>query len=71
MWQDNKDQIENTYQEILEKEKGKNILIVSHEVVFEPLRQSLYGEKASLSKAEIVKLPNYKISNDLDKWILA
>ncbi|MCK9467032.1 MAG: class I tRNA ligase family protein [Candidatus Absconditabacterales bacterium] len=71
LWQDNKDQIENTYQEILEKEKGKNILIVSHEVVFEPLRQSLYGEKASLSKAEIVKLPNYKISNDLDKWILA
>ena len=46
-------------------------MIVSHEVNFEPLRQSLYGEKVSLSKYEIVKLPNCQITNDLDKWILA
>lgn len=69
--QDNKDKIETTYQEILKKEDWNNVLIVSHEVNFEPLRQSLYGEKVSLSKYEIVKLPNCQITNDLDKWILA
>ena len=69
--QESKDEIKNTYQEILEKEKWNNILIISHDVVFRPLRQSLYGKENSLSKAEIVKLPNCEITNDLDKWILA
>jgi isoleucyl-tRNA synthetase len=71
LWQEAKDEIKNTYQEILEKEKWHNILIISHDVVFRPLRQSLYGKENSLSKAEIIKLPNYEITNDLDKRILA
>jgi phosphohistidine phosphatase SixA len=71
LWQEARDEIKNTYQEILDKEKWNNILIISHDVVFRPLRQSLYGKENSLSKAEIIKLPNYEISNDLDKWILA
>ncbi|HKL43931.1 MAG TPA: class I tRNA ligase family protein, partial [Candidatus Absconditabacterales bacterium] len=60
-----------TYKKILSQENGNNVLLVSHDVVFTELRKDIYGKKGNLSKAEIIKLPNYKISNDLDKWILA
>lgn len=76
LWQESINDVHTTYQEILEKEilekeKWKNILMISHDVLFRPLRKSLYGKENKLSKSEIVKLPNYSITNDLDKWILA
>ncbi len=63
--------IKSTYKKILSQENGTNILLLSHDVVFAELRKDIYGKKWNLSKAEIIKLPNYKISNDLDKRILA
>ncbi len=71
LWQEWMDNITQTYQDILNQEKWNNILIVSHDVVFTKLWQAIYGQKANLSKTEIVKLPNYEVSNDLDRWILA
>ena len=59
------------YNEILTQEKGNNILMVSHDVNFAELRVDLYWKKNNLSKWEIIKLPSYKITNDLDRWRLA
>ena len=66
-----KENVKTTYENILNTEKAKNILIVSHDVVFNTLWQDIYWQKATLDKTEIVKLPSYNISNDLDRRILA
>lgn len=59
------------YQQLIEKWKGQNILIISHDVNFKQLRSTIYDTKASLDKLEAVQLPTYAINNELDKWILA
>ncbi|MEI7920176.1 MAG: phosphoglycerate mutase family protein, partial [bacterium] len=57
--------------EILEQEKGKNILIIGHENNFAPLRKHLFNAEKSLHPLEAIKLPNSPITNELDKRILA
>jgi len=66
-------EITKGYEKILKKESGKNVLIVSHFPQFEDLRNAYYpGDKGTkINKLECVKLPSYKITNELDKWILA
>jgi len=59
------------YDEILSKERGKTILIISHDINFNELRKQLYTTDASIQNLEAVKLPTYTTSNELDKWILA
>lgn len=59
------------YDELLKKEKGKTILIISHDVNFNDLRKQLYDKDSSISRLEAVKLPTYAINNELDKRILA
>lgn len=61
------------YNKILESESWKNVLIVSHEPNFQKIRSEFYWEqsKNKLDKLEIIKLPTYKISNELDRRILA
>ncbi|MCX6825364.1 MAG: class I tRNA ligase family protein [candidate division SR1 bacterium] len=60
-----------TYTTILKKNKGKNILIISDDTYFKELRTDLYDTKASLEQLEVIKLPTYRINNELDKRILA
>ncbi len=69
--QENINNTKETYQKILSQEKWKNILLLSHDVIFADLRKKIYDKKWNLSKAEIIKLPNYQITNDLDKRIIA
>ena len=45
--------------------------MVSHDINFAELREDLYWKKNNISKWEIIKLPSYQITNDLDRWILA
>jgi len=61
------------YKNILESEKWKNILIVSHEPNFKQLWLDFFNDSQNtdIKKLQIVKLPTYKIENELDKWILA
>lgn len=61
------------YEKIIIKEWGKNILLVSHIPQFEDIWSVYYQDNkwAKISKWEFIKLPTYKISNELDKWILA
>ena len=59
------------YNQIIEQEKGQNMLIISHDVNFKQLRSTIYDTKVSLDKLEAVQLPTYPIHNELDKWILA
>lgn len=71
LWQEWYEKTVDCYNEILAKEKWNNILMVSHDVNFAQLWKDLYWKKNDLLKWEIVKLPSYKITNDLDRWILA
>ena len=71
LWQEWYEKTVDCYNEILAKEKWNNILMVSHDVNFAQLWKDLYWKRNDLSKWEIVKLPSYKITNDLDRWILA
>ncbi len=59
------------YKNLIQKGEGRNILIISHDINFKELRETLYNTKTSLNKLEAIKLPNYSINNELDKWILA
>lgn len=58
------------YKSILKKEKGKTVLILSHEVNFKELRNLLYQTQANIGKGEVIAIPTYAINNELDKWIL-
>lgn len=71
LWQEWYEKTVDCYNQILTQEKGNNILMVSHDVNFAELRVNMYWKKNNLSKWEIIKLPSYKITNDLDRWILA
>jgi len=40
--------------------------------MFQKIRSTYYIQEAQeIQRLEIVKLPSYKITNELDKWILA
>jgi len=60
------------YKKIIKKESGNNVLIVAHNINFNPIRSDFYGNDVNkIENLEIIKLPTYKIDNELDKWILA
>ena len=62
-----------SYTKIVAKESGKNVLIVSHDPVFQILRSHMYDTRniTSINKMQCVEMPTHVISNELDKWILA
>ena len=45
--------------------------MISHDINFRSFWQTIYTTEASLHRLEIIKLPNYRIENELDKRILA
>ncbi|MBU0626611.1 hypothetical protein KKH82_04230 [Patescibacteria group bacterium] len=59
------------YKKMLEKEAGRTVLLISHEPQFKELWDTYYNTNEKIKKLEIVKLPSYTITNELDKWILA
>lgn len=62
-----------SYDEILAENKNKNILILWDKIYLNKVWNTYYDSAQTLESAnnEIIKLPNYKIINELDKWILA
>ena len=67
------------FKEIEKKYNWKNILIVSHGWVFRPINKYLnnlthleaFYEVWPIKTSRLYKLPNYKKSNLLDKWIIS
>lgn len=67
------------YKNIETKYRWKNILIVSHGWVFRPINKylnNLTDDQAfywvpGLENAKLYRLPNYKKSNNLDRWIIS
>ncbi len=61
------------YKEILKSEKWKNILIVSDDKSFKQLWSDFFNDlyNVDIKESDIIKLPTYKIDNELDRWILA
>lgn len=62
-----------SYKEILASEKWKTVLIVSHRPCFKQLWSYFFDDAwaVDIKNLQFVKLPGYKIGNELDKWILA
>jgi broad specificity phosphatase PhoE len=62
----------DTYKKLLKKSEG-NILIVSHLPQFQNIRKEYYMDDKDIEihREEFVKLPTHKITNELDKRILA
>jgi len=59
------------YTNILQQEKGENILIISHNSNFHSLRKYLFNWENTLHPLEAIKVPTQPITNELDKRILA
>ncbi len=61
------------YNDVLNIDKSKTILIVSHLSSFKKLWANIFDDSkdANINHLEFIKLPSYKIENELDKWILA
>jgi isoleucyl-tRNA synthetase len=64
------------FQELLQQYKGKRMLIISNRGKFARLRSQLYHTEFSeayrnLKNLEVIELPTYTLTNDLDKRILA
>ncbi len=61
------------YNDITSKYSGQSVLLVAHEPNADILWQTAYStnEKVHLKNLEILKIPSYIVSNELDKWILA
>jgi phosphohistidine phosphatase SixA len=64
------------YLQLLQQHKGKKILIISNKGKIRRLRNLLYGasyEKGQFDfqNTEVIELPTYALTNDLDKRILA
>lgn len=60
------------YEALLQEHAGKNILIIAKHPTIESLRQHYYGV-AFVANADIsiIPLPSYRITRDMDRWILA
>lgn len=67
------------YKNVEEKFDGKNVLIISHGGVFRCINKYLnnledevaYYGVSGVKNSKLYKLPSYKKSNNLDKWIIS
>ncbi len=67
------------YKEIEEKYAWKNVLIVAHGWVFRPINKYINNLTSEIAyyglpwvkNSQLYKLPNYKKSNNLDRWIIS
>jgi len=76
-------EIVEIYKKIVSEHSGEKILIVAHDFTFNVLRESLYLNNQLeyddqwhqrtlwIENLEIIQMPTYKITNELDKRILA
>ncbi len=81
-WSKDGKKIVDIYKSILENEKWKKVLIVAHNLTFRPIWWYFYDnddvldyddlkKKYKIDYLEVVKLPIYRITSELDKWILS
>jgi len=61
----------NRYETLQKEYASKNILIIGNNEQYKTLRNGLYGIHNANASHNIVPLPDYIITNDLDRWILA
>ncbi len=68
----------SAYEDILEKHRGKKILIVAHAGTSRPILHNYFGKSLedahyhrSISNAEPFRLMTTPLVNDLDRWILS
>lgn len=59
------------YNNMQQTYNNQNILIIGNNQQYKTLRNTLYGVQNANASHEIVPLPDYVITNDLDRWILA
>ena len=76
------EQVAQIFEQLKETYKGKKVLIVSHKRRFRLMRNHVLDishevnseemhQHYTLDNIEVVKLPLFQVSNELDKWILA
>lgn len=60
------------YESLLQEHAGKNVLIIAKQKTLESLRHNYYG-MPFIANADVgvVPLPTYRITRDMDRWILA
>lgn len=67
------DMLEETYQQLLKSYEGKSVLIVAHKMTLPSITQYL-GLPSSfvqdVKNGEIVDLPLYPLTHELDQWVL-
>ena len=57
---------------LLQEHAGKNVLIITKQKTLESLRRSYYGMPfVANADVGVVPLPTYRITRDMDRWILA
>ena len=61
----------NRYNNLQNEYNNQNILIIGDNEQYKTLWNTLYGIHNANSSHDIVPLPDYAITNDLDRWILA
>lgn len=59
------------YNSLQEEYTDQNILIIGNNEQYKTLRNTLYGIENANPSYEIIPLPDYIVTNDLDRWILA
>lgn len=59
------------YNTLQQQYNNQNILIIGNNDQYKILRNNLYGINNGNASHDIVPLPDYIITNDLDRWILA
>lgn len=72
-WLSNDSKSVEIFENILETEKWKNILIISDINPLIEIRKEFYdsSKEIAMDNLWIIKLPNCKINNELDKWLLS
>jgi len=59
------------YTSLQKAHTNKNIIIIGSNDQYKILRNTLYGVHNANASHDIIPLPDYHITNDLDRWILA
>lgn len=59
------------YNTLQQQYNNQNILIIGNNDQYKILRNNLYGINNGNASHDIVPLPDYVVTNDLDRWILA
>jgi isoleucyl-tRNA synthetase len=59
------------YTTLIENNQHQNIIIIGDNKQYKQLWKQLYGTENANPSHSIIPLPNYKIVNDLDRWIWA